>query len=271
MIFDLHVHTTFSDGLFTPEEVVNLAIKTGIDGIAITDHDTILGIESAVQYSKEVGNITVIPGIELGCIYEDEEVHILGYFIDYKGENIKKTTKKLIENRVVRGIKMIGKINNLGMELSLHEVKALSKKDYIGRPHIARAMIKRGYISDVREGFDKFLNRGMPAYVEKDTLKLEEAMDLIHGSNGIAILAHPGILKNKDIIYHCIKKGIDGLEVIHSKHKEDDVAFLIEISKKYGLIMTGGSDCHGHKIDGNYLLGNYYININNIPIMKGRI
>lgn len=271
MIFDLHVHTTFSDGLLTPEQVIDLALKKNIDGIAITDHDTILGIEPAIAYSNEVGNIKVIPGIELGCIFKDEEVHILGYFIDYKGEKIIDITKRLRRNRIARGLEMIKKINDLGMELTIDEVKKLSNKDYIGRPHIARALINRGYVTSIQDAFNKWLNRGMPAYIERDTLTLIETINLIHQSNGIAVLAHPGLLIDKEIIYYCIDNGIDGLEAIHSKHNDDDVKFLIEISKKLGIIITGGSDCHGHIIDGDYLLGKYYIDIYDIPITKGRI
>ena len=271
MIFDLHVHTNFSDGLLTPEQVVDLALKKNIDGIAITDHDTIKGIKPAIEYSKKVGNIKIIPGIEFGCIYKNEEVHILGYFIDYNRKNIIDVTKKLREDRVVRGIKMIKKLNNLGMELTLEEVKRLSEKDYIGRPHIARALVYRGYVDSIQDAFDEYLNRDMPAYVERDTLTLVETINLIHESNGIAVLAHPGLLIDKDIIYYCIDNRIDGLEVIHSKHNDEDVKSLIEISRKLGVIITGGSDCHGHIIDGDYLLGKYYIDIYDIPIMKGRI
>lgn len=271
MIFDLHLHTTYSDGLLTPEQAVDLAIVKGISGIAITDHDTISGIEPAINYVKMKGNISVIPGIEFGCIYKDEEVHILGYFIDYKAGKLISITERLRNNRVIRGIKMIEKINKLGMKLTLDEVKALSKRDYIGRPHIARAMINRGYVANIKDAFAELLNRGMPAYVEKDTLKLEEAINLIHEFNGIAVLAHPGLLKGKNIIYHCIKYGIDGLETIHPKHSKEDIIILKDICKKHKLIMTGGSDCHGHKTNGEYMLGKYYININDIPIMKGRL
>lgn len=271
MIFDLHVHTTFSDGLLAPEQVVDLALKKNIDGIAITDHDTILGVEPAIAYSNKVGNIKVIPGIEFGCIFRNEEVHILGYFIDYKDKKIIDITKRLRRNRIARGLEMIKKINDLGMELTIDEIKKLSNKDYIGRPHIARALINRGYVTSIQDAFNKWLNRGMPAYVERDTLTLVETINLIHEFNGIAVLAHPGLLIDKDIIYYCIDNGIDGLEVIHSKHNDEDVKSLIEISRKLGVIITGGSDCHGHIIDGDYLLGKYYIDIYDIPIMKGRI
>ncbi|MBZ2173810.1 PHP domain-containing protein [Schnuerera sp. xch1] len=271
MIFDMHVHTTFSDGLFTPKQIIDIAFNKGINGIAITDHDTILGIKQSIEYSKNFKDFFVIPGIEFGCIHEDEEVHILGYFIDYESPNIINATQKLKEERIRRGIKMVDRINSIGMKLTLEDVKSFSKRDHFGRPHVARALIKRGYVNDIKEAFDKFLNRGKPGYVEKRTFSLVETIKLIHRANGITILAHPGILKNKNIINHCIEKGIDGLELINPKHTKEDVKFLLVIGKKNNLILTGGSDFHGQKISGEYLLGKYYIRIDDIPVMKGRI
>lgn len=271
MIFDLHVHTTYSDGLFTPNQVIDLAVEKGIDGIAITDHDTILGIEPAIEYSKSIDGFYVIPGIEFGCIYKDEEVHILGYFIDYKSSDIIDISEELRKFRVLRGLEMIEKINSLGMKLSVDKVKSLSKEGYIGRPHIARALIELGHTNSIDEAFDKYLDKGKPAYAERYRLGIKETIDLIHKAHGIAILAHPGILKDKEIINYCIKAGIDGLEAIHSKHNKSEIRYLLKIGKNYGLIITGGSDCHGAIIHGEYLLGKYYVNINHIPIMKGRI
>ena len=271
MIFDLHVHTTYSDGLFTPEQVINLAIEKGMNGIAITDHDTVLGIEPAIEYSKNIDNFYLIPGIEFGCIYKDEEVHILGYFIDYKSSDIIDITKKLRNFRVIRGLEMIEKLNNLGINLSLDQVKSPSKKEYIGRPHIARALVEFRHTDSITEAFDKYLDRGKPAYVERYKLKIEDTIKLIHRVNGIAVLAHPGILKNKKIINYCIAVGIDGLEAIHSKHTKKDVKDILEIGEKNKLMITGGSDCHGETVNGEYLLGEYYVNMNHIPIMKGRI
>lgn len=271
MIFDLHVHTNFSDGLFTPEQIIDLAIKKKIDGIAITDHDTIYGIESAIQYSKKFKFFSVIPGIEFGCIYKNEEVHILGYFTNYKSSDIINAIKILKKHRFVRGLKMIEKINTLDMELTLEEVKAFSKDDNIGRPHVARALIKRGYVDSMEEAFNKFLYRGKPGYVERKTFKLDETIKLIQNIGGVAILAHPGLLKNKNIINYCISSGINGLEVIHSKHNKKNVKYLLDIAKQNDLIITGGSDFHGNRKFGEYLLGQYYINIDDIPKMKGMI
>lgn len=271
MLIDLHVHTNFSDGLFSPEEVVKLAVERGIDGIAITDHDTVYGLEPALMYSKKFSGFHVIPGIELGAIYNDEEVHILGYFIDYRSERIIETTEILRKNRVKRGIKIIEKLNSLGMKLLYDEVKEYSKDDYIGRPHIASALVKKGYLRNIEEAFERYLNRGKQAYVQRETLTLRETIELIHEVGGIAILAHPGLLKNKDIIRTCIGYEIDGLEAIHSKHKEKDVKMCIEIAKSNKLLVTGGSDCHGRIVNGDYLMGKYYVNIDYIPQMKGRL
>lgn len=270
MIFDLHIHTNCSDGLLSPEQVVDLALIKGLDGIAITDHDTVSGLEMAIEYSKKY-NVKVIPGIEFGCVYEGEEVHILGYFIDYRSNDIILATKELRNNRINRAVEMISKINKLGFNLKVEDVIKFSKEDFIGRPHIARALIEKGYFASIEEAFEILLGRGKPAYVERKTLSIKETIGLIHKVNGIAILAHPGLLNNKGVIDYCLNNGIDGLEVIHSKHKEEDVKYLLEMSKKCNLIATGGSDCHGKIVDGDYLMGRYYVNLNYIPQMKGRL
>jgi len=271
MIFDLHVHTIYSDGLFSPKEVINLARKKGLNGIAITDHDTVKGIYPALNISKNLNEFQVIPGVEFGTIFEDEEVHLLGYFIDYTSKKLLDALNMLKENRIKRGIKIVEKLNSLGMKLSIHDIKKFVKDDYIGRPHIGKALVEKGYVMSLEEAFEKFLDKGKPAYVQRKTLTLKETIDLIHEVNGIAILAHPGLLKNKNIINKCIQFGIDGLEAIHSKHSANDVRMCIKIARMNNLIITGGSDCHGKIINGDYLIGKYYVNINHIPKMKGRL
>ena len=154
MIFDLHTHTNYSDGLFSPKEVVDLAIKKGLDGIAITDHDTIDGIEPAIEYNNNLVNkIKIIPGIEFGCVYQDEEVHILGYFIDYESSKIINLSKELKENRINRSLKMIDKLNSMGLKINMEEIKTLTQNDYIGRPHIARILIQKGYVDNMERAF----------------------------------------------------------------------------------------------------------------------
>ena len=272
MIFDLHIHTNYSDGLFAPEEIVNLAIKKGLDGIAITDHDTIDGIEPAIDYNSSlIDNIHIIPGIEFSCIYNNEEVHILGYFINHKSPKMINLSKELKKNRINRSLKMIDKLNAIGFEIKIEEIQTLTKKDYIGRPHIAEILVRKGYVNNIHDAFKLYLNRGKPGYVEKKSLNINETIAFIHELNGIAILAHPGLLKDKTIINYCIQAKIDGIEAIHSKHNMKDIEFLLNIGEKSNLIITAGSDCHGYIVNGRYLLGEYYINLNAIPIMKRRI
>lgn len=271
MRFDLHVHTNHSDGILSPIQVVNLAVKQKLSGIAITDHDTVSGIEDAIKESLKHDNFKVIPGIEFSCICRDEEVHILGYFIDYKNPNIIDITNRLKSARLNRGIEIVKKINSLGMNLTVEEVKQFSGEEYIGRPHIARALIKKGYLSNIQEGFDKYLNRGKPAYVERYKMTIEDTIDLIKNSGGISILAHPGLLKDKSIIEYSIMLGIDGIECIHSKHTKKEVKLFSEIASSKNLIATGGSDCHGDVVRGSLLLGSCFVDINNIPQMKERI
>lgn len=271
MRFDLHVHTNHSDGILNPYQVVELAVQLKLNGIAITDHDTVSGIEDAIVHSLKYDNFKVIPGIEFSSIYNNEEVHILGYFIDYKNPDIINITNELKNARLNRGIEIIKKINSLGMNLTIEEVKEFSGDDYIGRPHIARALIKKGYLSNIQQGFDKYLNRGKPAYVERYKMTIEDTIALIKNSGGISILAHPGLLKDKNIIQHSILLGIDGIECIHSKHTRNETKLFSKIASSNNLLATGGSDCHGDIVKGSLLLGSCFVDINNIPTMKERI
>lgn len=271
MRFDLHVHTNQSDGLFSPEEVVDMSVTKNLKGIAITDHDSITGIERAINHSKKYYDFKIIPGIEISCIHNDEEVHLLGYFIDYKNYDIINITETLKSSRLNRGIDMVNRLNELGLEVSIEEVKELSGEKYIGRPHIARAMIKRGYVTSIQEAFSRYLNRGRPAYVERYKISITETISLIKKIGGISVLAHPGLLKDKSIINYCIELGIDGIECIHSKHNQSDISSMLDIAKKHNLIATGGSDFHGDLVNGKLLLGEYYVNIKDIPQIIGRI
>lgn len=270
MNIDLHVHTTFSDGLLTPEEIVDLAVKKGLDGIAITDHDTIKGIDRARKRSVLYNKFTVIPGIEFSCDYYDEEVHILGYFIDHKSSELIKLTNKLKNERIKRGYKIIDKVNSIGLNISIDEVKKFAKHDFIGRPHIANALIEKGFANNIEDAFNRYLIKGKTGYIKRYKLSIIETIQLIHRIGGTAILAHPGLLNNEDIIKYTIDNGIDGIEAIHTKHSKKESDKFIGISKKNNLIITGGSDFHGEKINGEYSLGKCFISIKSLEDLKRR-
>lgn len=263
---DLHVHTNHSDGLFSPKEVIDLAIKQNISGIAITDHDTISALDEALEYCK-TKNFILIPGIEFGCVHNNEEVHILGYFIDYNNDELIKMVEKLRSSRVTRGVQMVEKISQLGLDITIEEVKEYSGEDYIGRPHIARVLMDHRYVTDIQDAFNKYLNRGKPGYVERFQLSVKDTIELIKRAGGIPILAHPGLLKDKEIINYAISMGIRGLECIHSKHTKNDTKFLKKLALAKDLIITGGSDFHGD----NLILGDFYVNLEEIPEFKERI
>lgn len=261
MKFDLHVHTNYSDGKFMPSRIIDLAIEKNLSGIAITDHDTVRGVQEALDYSNKYSDFEVIPGIELGCIFEDEEVHILGYFINHNYNELLEATEMLRINRVKRGLKIIEKLNRLNINVNVQEVQDLSKEDFIGRVHIARALINRKYVSTISEAFEKYLNIDGPAYVERKMLSVKDSIGLVKKAGGVPILAHPGILKEKEkIIRYCIESGIEGIECVQSKHSSRDAISLAEIAKQNNLLITGGSDCHGEIVGSGLLLGNYYTN-----------
>lgn len=267
---DLHIHTHYSDGLFEPTKVIELAIENGLNGIAITDHDTISGIEEAKNYinSKYREDFILIPGIEFGCIHGEEEVHILGYFIDYNNKSLLELIDKLKLSRINRSKKIIKKLNDLGISISFEEVSNETKDNLVGRPHIARVLIKKGYVKDIPSAFKEYIGVGKPAYVERFKLSVGDAIDLIHDIGGISVLAHPGLLEDRSNIQECIDLGIDGIECIHSEHSHEESKYFKKICMDNDLKITGGSDCHGQYKKGELLLGNYYIELDDIDTLK---
>lgn len=267
MKFDLHTHTNNSDGIYSSVDLIDLAIKKGLSGIAITDHDNIDGLDMAIKYASKFKDFTVIPGIEFSSVYKGQEVHILGYFIDYKDKTLIELTKEIKESRMARGDKMVNKINDLGMNIDIKDVKEFSKSDFIGRPHIARALIKKDYVETIAEAFEKYLGIKAPAYVERYKINIEEVISLIKAIKGIPILAHPGLIEDKKIVDYCISKGIEGLECIYPKHNSEDLNYLLNKAKNNNLIITGGSDFHGDRYK-DILLGDYYVGVNTIREME---
>ncbi|HYE83928.1 MAG TPA: PHP domain-containing protein [Clostridia bacterium] len=267
---DLHIHTTASDGLLSPDEVVLWAKVKRLAAIGITDHDTINGIDQALEASAKYV-VEVIPGIELSTLFEEEEIHILGYYIDYKAPWLLDILKKIQNSRYERAERIVNKLNNLGVNITLKQVRDIAEKGAIGRPHIARAMISKGYINNIKDAFNGYIGKDCPAYVERYKLSCSEAIDLIKKLGGISVLAHPGLIRNKSNIGRIIDLGLDGIEVYHSKHDDETVRNSLAIAASRSLLITGGSDCHGMKVNNEPILGNYSVDYKYVEKLKEKI
>ena len=249
-VVDLHVHTSVSDGTYSPRAAVELAKQGGLRAIAITDHDTVQGNKEALDAGKELG-LEVIPGVEISVEWEKRAVHILGYFIDWQNDVLASELQNLVRFREERNPKIIEKLNALGVAISYTEVKEVAGEGTIGRPHFAQVLVEKGYVRDGDEAFTKYLQRGAPAYVEKKRLTPREGVTLIRNAGGIAVLAHPFTIEGIDgrrlehVITHFKQEGIEGVEVFYSMHTQEQTRQLEALAKKHGLLITGGTDFHG--------------------------
>lgn len=252
---DLHIHTSASDGTLTPSELIIKAHNIGLDVIAITDHDTVDGIQSALS-TAESFQLRVIPGVEISTDIKDNEVHILGFFVDYADVEFGKKLVKLRLSRQERAEKMVAKLAQLGMIISYQRVLEIAGEGSVGRPHVAQALMEKGYIETFRDAFDKFLGRNCPAYVERLKMTPEEAVELIRDTNGLPVLAHPANINDIDgMVSRLINHGLVGIEVYYQDYNIDIIKQLQKITKKYNLITTGGSDYHGDNISAGAPLG----------------
>ncbi|OGF48400.1 MAG: hypothetical protein A2231_11650 [Candidatus Firestonebacteria bacterium RIFOXYA2_FULL_40_8] len=242
---DLHVHTKASDSTFSVEQVLELAKSCGLRAVGITDHDTVDGIAKAVEIAPSYG-VEIIPGVELSAEENNCEIHILGYFMDWKNPAFKNKLDELRHSRMERAKKIIEKLAGLNIELKLESVLALTESyTAVGRLHIARAMKLAGIVNDIPEAFRKYLGQSGPAYVKKQFLSPLEAANLIKNAGGIPVMAHPGVLNNYDLIEKVLQSGMQGVEVYHTEHSSGTVEKLKMLASKYNLLITGGSDDHG--------------------------
>jgi len=248
LIIDLHTHTTASDGSLTPVELVRYAYNKGIAAIAVTDHDTMTGVESAAEEGKKLG-IEVVPGVEISVDFKPE-MHLLGYFFNKGYESIFNILKELREKREQRNPKIIKKLNEMGFDITLSEAESLAMGGIVGRPHIARVMMNKGYVSSIAEAFDKYLASGRPAYFKKEKLNPEEGISVIAGAGGIPVLAHPVHL-NMDfsqldsLLGNLADKGLKGIEAYYTDNTEEQTMEFVRLADKHNLLVTGGSDFHG--------------------------
>ena len=255
-MIDLHVHTTASDGTFTPSDVVLLAKKAGLAAMAVTDHDTINGVEEAVNKAKEV-NLELVPGVEIS-VGNTDNIHIVGLFIDYKNESLVHKINLLSKYRRERNEQMISNIQKEGFDISYEKVKKLMNTNNMGRLHIAHYMQKNGMTSDYRKMFKKYLIPGTRTYVPMKHISEEEGIQAIIQSGGVPILAHINYLKQNDAdtektVKRLIGYGLKGIEVFYSGYDKRTEKLAHEISEKYNLIKSGGTDFHGTRRPGVYL------------------
>ncbi|MBI2305068.1 MAG: PHP domain-containing protein [Chloroflexi bacterium] len=241
---DLHLHTTASDGQLTPRQLVKRAAELGLSHIAITDHDTVDGIEEALEAAPP--QLVVIPGVEINTDIPEGEVHILGFFIHHRDKELGKILATLRRSRLERAQNMVTKLRELGMDIQWQRVLELTKGGSVGRPHIARAMLEKGYISSLPEAFVKYIGRQGPAYVERYKLTPEEAVQLVLKVSGVPVLAHPMDIQDRDDKVTSLKKaGLMGLEVYYYGYSPEIVEELLALVQLHHLAVTGGSDYHG--------------------------
>ena len=257
---DLHCHTKYSDGSYSPKEVVFMAKTLNLKAVGITDHDTISGWKEAEQAGQNYG-IEIIRGVELNTDWMGKEVHILGYEMDKQNVIIAEKLIELGEAREERLKEILIRLRALDIILSEEEVKEFARGDSVGRPHIAQALIAKGYAKSVEEAFVRYLEIGAPAYVLRLKLTPEGAIRLIRQAGGVAVLAHPGLYRVEAGIKHWVEEGLQGIEAIHSEHSEEDVARYLKIGQNYHLIITGGSDFHGEKIKPNARMGKWGVDM----------
>ena len=250
---DLHVHTTFSDGDMTPDQMVIEAQKMGLAGIAITDHDEIGGVEVAKEAAGASG-FEVVAGVELSTSDGKSDLHILGYLVDPHHENLLKYLDIFRDARLKRGIKMVERLREMGVDIEVDAVLEIAGDGAVGRPHIASALLRNGCVSSVEEAFREYIGFHSPAYVAKYLLKPSEAFNLIREAGGVGAIAHPGTSRRDDLMTDFISAGMRAIEVYHPKHSSSEVARYERMASKLGLVATGGSDSHGTR-DGRLHLG----------------
>ncbi len=264
MKIDLHIHTTYSDGTFSPEMVIDTALECGLDVIALTDHDNILSHKAAYDYvQKNDLKIEIIPGVEINTIYKGYEVHILGYFMDTNNADFQNLMKTQQEARVKQTNEIIGLLSKkAGIRIKFEDIKSLvAEGGSIGRPHIARAITNAGGVSNVMEAYAKYINDSSNVYVQRKTVSPHEACEIIYEAGGIPVFAHPIDVEISDeLAKELISYGLRGIEAYHRKHSPAVVEHYSSLAEKYGLIITGGSDFHAPSVNhGSILMGKNFV------------
>jgi hypothetical protein len=249
MACDLHIHSNVSDGGFTPKEVVNHASEIGLTCIALTDHDTFLGIEDACLYASKTG-LSFIPGIEMTSVIDSNEIHILGYFVDAQNTALNTALLKSRQFSLARLTSIIERLTELGYPIVMQEVLAVAGKGSIGRPHVAKVMVQHGYVESIHDAFERFIGSYGPAYIPPQGIPPEDVYQLLRNAGGVPAIAHPGLtgradMMREDEIANHVEWGALAIEVFHPRHDDYMVSYYMKVAQKFNLGIVGGSDCHG--------------------------
>jgi len=266
---DLHTHTSFSDGYLNPKELLRKASNQGIKVISITDHDSVNAFEVAKKYEDKFG-IEVIPGVEISSDIRDSEVHILGYFIHPQNKELEHYLNFFREERYKRAIRIVEKLNILGLKITMDDVLKQANNSAIGRPHVAQALLINEQVKSYFEAFYKYLGNHAPAYERKVHLSPQSAFKIISDAGGLSFIAHPGNMP-EILIKELIDAGVDGIEVVHPSHTPERVKFYRGIVNEYFLLESGGSDYHGGKREDEENLGKFFTSTKSVEAMRLRL
>ncbi|QJA06347.1 PHP domain-containing protein [Thermosulfurimonas marina] len=250
-MIDLHTHSTASDGTYSPAELVHLAVQEGLSALALTDHDTVEGLFEAQAEAQGLG-LAFVPGVEISVRFEGPgHCHVLGYFVDPESEGLRETLALLQQARSERNLRMVEKLQALGIEITLEELKERAGGGEIGRPHFAALLVEKGVVRKVEEAFERYLKKGAPAYVPKARLTEEEAFSAIRAAGGLPVLAHPWHLHlSPEALARYVARlkdlGLAGIEAYYTDHTPEFTSLCLELARRFDLVATGGSDFHGH-------------------------
>lgn len=242
---DMHLHSSFSDGLYPPNRLVEICARNNrLKAIALTDHESTEGVEEAQKAGRRLG-IEVIPGVEIGTVFQGREIHLLGYFAS-SDSRLEKELSSLRAGRYERMAGMLALLSGKGVKVRMEDVEEEAGEAAPGRLHLARLLHKKGYVTTISEAFERFIGRGKVAYIPRLTLKTEDAISLLNSCGAVPVLAHPGITnENSQSLFHFKKSGLKGIEVYHPEHTPGLTLFYREWARREGLLITGGSDFHG--------------------------
>lgn len=265
---DLHMHTSYSDGVCSPEEVLAMVRDAELGAFSVTDHDNVAGYRAVADLLRE-GDPEIIPGLELSVSYRKADLHVLAYFFDPEHVALNEALSEFRRRRNRRGRMIVEKLNDLGFDITMEQVEATAGGAAVGRPHIAQTMYEQGAVPSYQTAFDKYIGNGKPAYVPKINFTPEEAIAAIHAAGGIAVLAHPGIEETYHHLEMLVGLGLDGIEVYHPSHQQHHMDRFKHLAERYRLVISGGSDFHGR--ESRYgAIGSQHVPEELLPILKQR-